>query len=215
MFAAESVKVDLTLNKIQHIFLNYENILIDHSWLDHNLVVLIEDNPLHCDCALYNYLRYIEGKYHPVLKKYINIIPGNLTCASPKKFQNVRVTDLQSDNESFKCLAANAYVASMCPVECNCFRKEIEDVFIIDCILKDLVDVPRITREPLNIWQIRLNLSRNRLTQMPNLAKLGYGSVSELILSHNSIFKISSEGLPDTIEVLNYPADTRRKYQKI
>nr|XP_012233910.1 PREDICTED: protein toll-like isoform X1 [Linepithema humile] len=195
-FASKRIEVDLTYNKIRYISLENVEDVINNGWLN-SIVILIGHNPLHCDCELYDFLRYIEGKMHPNVKRYIRIDSENLTCHTPFRLKDVRVINLQSEF----CIANNTDIV-MCPTRCNCFVKQEEKTFMIDCFRKNLIFVPRFMIKPPDSWQVELNLSNNKLTQMPKLTNLNYGVVSKLILSHNNISKISLDGLSKTLETL-------------
>ncbi|XP_012234067.1 protein toll-like [Linepithema humile] len=199
-FASENIEVDLTYNKIRSISLNNAKDIFKNDWSNH-AVILIEHNPLHCDCELYDYLRYLEGGMNPIMEKYINIDPKNLTCFVPLKLRHMRIIDLQS--KLFTCtMNADIYIDSICPDKCSCFRNLEDEAFIIDCFGRNFTVVPSVKNIPHKFWQIKLNLSNNQLTEMPNLKELGYGPVRTLILSNNNISEISLNKLPESLEVL-------------
>lgn len=193
--------MDLTYNKIRYISLNNAKDFFNHDSTN-NVDILIDHNPLHCGCELYDYVLYLEGKMRPNIKKYINIDPKDLTCFTPPKWRDVRIKDLQS--KSFTCTANNNIDASMCPDKCNCSRILEEQEFVIDCFRRNFTVVPSVENVPHKFWQIRLNLSDNQLTQMPNLTKLGYGPVSALILSDNNISEVPLDLVPKSLMVLKF-----------
>jgi len=125
---SNNIKVDLSHNKIEHIFLrDAERFVSYEDNYAHDTIILVNDNPLHCGCALYDFLRYIEGRMHPKVQNYFHIIPGNLTCQSPKELENVRVTDLKS-----KLLTCTIQKSDMCLEKCDCLVRP-EDSIIFDC----------------------------------------------------------------------------------
>lgn len=201
-FVSNNIEVDLTHNKIEHIFLsdaeqfvNYQDVnIFAHD--THDAKILVNDNPLHCGCQLYDFLRYIEGRMDPKVQDYFHIIPGNLTCQSPSELKDVLVTDLKS--KLLTCVVKNPKI---CPEKCTCFIRPEDAAFIFDCSHKGLTSVPSDIKEPGNFSQYELNFSGNQLTRMPDVKAMGLGPVRKLNLSHNVISEISLDGLSNTIQV--------------
>lgn len=196
-FVSSNIEVDLTHNKIEHIFLRDAEQFVSYQEDARNAIILINNNPLHCDCGLYDFLRYIEGRMHPKVQNYFHIIPGNLTCQSPNELKNVRVTDLKS--KLLICVVENPEV---CPEKCDCFVRPEDNAFIFNCSHKNLHSVPSDIKEPNDFFQYELNLSDNQLSSMPDLKTMELESVKKLILSDNDISEISMDGLSNTIQVL-------------
>lgn len=162
-------------------------------------IILVDNNPLHCDCDLYYFLRYIEGRMHPKVQNNFHIIPGNLTCQSPKELKNVRVIDLKS--KLLTCIVSNPEV---CPEECDCLVRPEDVTFIFNCSRKNLSSVPIAIKKPKKFFQIELDFSGNQLTRMPDLKAMELGVVKKLRLSHNFISEISLDGLSSTIQVRKF-----------
>ncbi|GAB1860996.1 Protein toll [Camponotus japonicus] len=206
-FLSTDIKVDLTYNKIQHIFLhNAEQIAQPQQGL-HDAIILVGNNPLSCDCELYDFLRYIEGRMHSNVQNYFHIIPENLTCQSPEDLKNVPVTNLKS--KSLMCTVNDTNLNTSCPEICDCFVKPEGNVFIFDCSHKNLTSVPSDIKSPgevfgsSSVWQLELNFTNNRFTRMPDLKNLKQiESVKKLFLSHNNISDIFLDDLPKNIQVL-------------
>lgn len=198
-FVSSNIEVDLTHNKIEHIFLRDAEQFVSYQEDARNAIILINNNPLHCDCGLYDFLRYIEGRMHPKVQNYFHIIPGNLTCQSPNELKNVRVTDLKS--KLLICVVENPEV---CPEKCDCFVRPEDNAFIFNCSHKNLHSVPSDIKEPNDFFQYELNLSDNQLSSMPDLKTMELESVKKLILSDNDISEISMDGLSNTIQVRKF-----------
>lgn len=191
--------MDLRYNNIKHILnLNdaEEFLKSDESY---RAVILIDNNPLYCDCEIYDFLRYLEGKMDPSVTRHLNIIPGSLTCQSPKEVHNTKVTELRS--ESLVCEIKTSVFASMCK-KCKCNRKPAQNTFILNCTHQNFTSMPNITKKLLSFKKIELDFCNNRLTHIPNLTE--FGPVSKLILSFNKISEITLEGLSETIEVTEF-----------
>jgi len=197
-FLSNNIKVDLTHNKIRHIFLRDAEDIASPQKFPRDVIVLVDNNPLNCDCNLYDFLRYIEGRMHPKVQEYFHIIPQNLTCQSPKSLRNIRVTDLRS--KSLTC-TMNQGPNITCPQECDCSYKPEDQTCIFDCSHRKLTQVPNDIKQPSHSCNLKLNFSDNRLTRMPDLRKLGLRYVKELILSHNNISEIFLDELSSTLTV--------------
>lgn len=196
-FVSSKIEVDLTHNKIKHILLRDAEQFASYQEDTRDAIILVEDNPIHCGCGLYDFLRYIEKKMDSKVQNYFDIKPGNLTCRTPKELENVRVTDLKS--KSLTCT-----VDDMCPKPCTCSIRPEDRAFIFDCSHKNLTSIPSLIENPGVYFQFELNFSNNRLTHMPDLKAMGFESVKKLILSHNKISEISLDGLSNTIQVRKF-----------
>jgi len=203
----------LTHNKIQHIFLHdAKHTKKEETEPYRNVKILVENNPLNCDCDLYDLLLYNEGKISDAYS-YFQIELENLTCHSPEKLKKKRVDDLHSTN--LTCRVQNTEYISVCPKKCDCFLKPQDKAFTFDCSHKNLTNVPSDIKEPDISWihsftksinrisNFYLNFSHNRLKQMPDVKKLGFKSVDKLILSYNNISNISLNELSSVVKVRN------------
>jgi len=201
-FVSNKIEVDLTHNKIEHIVLNDAEQIVKIQGIfthdDHFAEILVNDNPLHCDCKLYDFLRYIEGEMDPKVQDYFQIIPGNLTCQSPRELKDVLVTNLKSK------LLTCVVTPKECPEKCTCLERPEDNTFIFDCSHKDLTSVPSDIKKLNDSFQYELNFTGNQLTRMPDVKAMGLGSVKKLILSHNVISEISLDGLSNTIQVRKF-----------
>lgn len=194
--------MDLSHNKIQHIFLHNAEDLAKSQRTPRNVTILVENNPLICDCDVYDLLRYIEGKMHFYVKNYIRIITGSLNCRSPAWLENKAITDLKS--ESLTCTTKDLNSDIPCPEECECTFRPYDKSFIVDCSYRNLTRVPSNIIKPDGAAQLELYFSGNMLKQMPNLKELRLQSVTKLDLSHNNIHEIFLDGLSTTIQVRKF-----------
>lgn len=218
-FISNDIRVDLTHNQIQHIFLHdAENLAIGQQYKHRNVIISVENNPLSCDCDMYDFLRYLEGEVHPDVQDYFHIKPGNLRCHSPEELKDISIDVLSSRrfSQSLTCRLKNTDSITVCSERCDCFFRPMDKAFIFDCVNKQLTSVPSDIKEP-DISSIRnfirtfdsisyfaLNLSHNWLMHMPNLERMGLESpVKELVLSDNNISEISLDGLNTMMKVCN------------
>ncbi|XP_078042792.1 toll like receptor [Augochlora pura] len=195
-FTSNEIKVDLRYNNITHIYLHSLEKIASTQRIARPVVIQVEDNPIACDCDLYDLLRYLEGKMHPYVQNYFHIIPGNLTCQSPKWSMNISVTNLKS--ETLKC-----EVMSPCPTSCTCWAKPYLRAFLVDCSYRNLTNIPR-DIQLLPRHKLELNCEGNKLTQLLPLTDLGLSNatISKLLLSNTSISNVPLEILSSDLEVL-------------
>ncbi|XP_067206943.1 protein toll-like [Linepithema humile] len=219
LFSSNDIIVNLTHNKIRHIFLhNAKNITKVESKTNRTVKILVENNPLNCDCDVYHFLCYNESEMHNI-QSYFQMELDNLICHRPKKLEKVRIKNLTSDSKQylnkFTCKIENTDSIIVYSERCDCFMKPEDKAFIYDCSYKNLTNVPHDIKESNisliqnltklidTILHLHLKFSHNWLTQMPDLKKLELKSVNELSLSHNIISYISLSELLTTLKICN------------
>nr|XP_033325300.1 protein toll [Megalopta genalis]XP_033325301.1 protein toll [Megalopta genalis] len=195
-FTSNEINVDLRYNNITHIYLHSLEKIASTQRIARPVVIQVEDNPIACDCDLYDLLRYLEGKMHPYVQNYFHIIPGNLICQSPKWSMNISVSHLKS--ETLKCEVTNP-----CPTSCSCWAKPYLGAFLIDCSYRNLTSIPR-NIQFLPRHKLELNFEGNKLTQLLPLTGLGLSNatISKLLLSNTSISSVPLDILSSDLEVL-------------
>lgn len=156
---------------------------------------MVENNPIECDCNLYDFLRYLDGNMHPYVQNYFHIKPDGLKCHSPQWLADIPVMNLKSTK--LKC-----QVVDPCPKECTCWVKRSDNSFLIDCSHRNLTSVPQNIKTLPN-YRLELNLSGNELTRMPPLVEIGLNNaqISKLSLSNNNIYDISTDQLSLNMKV--------------
>lgn len=166
-----------------------------------NVIVLVENNPIACDCNIYDFLRYLEGRMHPYVQNYFHIIPGNLTCESPEWLGNIKVTQLKS--RSLKCIVDKTEIGVNCPEQCECWRTPNSMSYTIDCSYRNLKAFPHNIRN-LPHHQLELNFTGNVLKHMMPLAEYGLANetVTKLLLSNNNISNVALSGLSTETHIL-------------
>ncbi|XP_076766748.1 toll like receptor [Xylocopa sonorina] len=191
-FFSNTIEVDLRHNQIEFIDLQLAEGIAISRHEGRNVIILIDNNPIVCDCNLYNFLRYLDGDMNSNVRGYFNIIPGNMTCQSPEWIQGIKVTNLTF--RSLKC-----EVLDGCPEKCSCWRKPYDKAFLVDCSHRNLTSVPR-SIKCLPGYHFELNLSNNKLTRFEIDSK--NKQISKLLLSNNNIYDISVNELPLNMKVL-------------
>ncbi|EFN86808.1 protein toll [Harpegnathos saltator] len=199
-FMSNKLNVDLTHNKIEHIFLKEVELLASSQDVPRDVIISVENNPIKCDCILYDFLRYIEGRMHPYAQNFFHIKPGDLKCHSPKWLEDVKVTNLRS--RTLKCNVKDTNLKLPCSQECECILRPDDRSFKIDCSHKNMTHMPSDIKDPGQPFRLGLNFSSNMLTKMPNLMELKLESTKLVDLSNNNISEIFLDGLPDAVEFL-------------
>lgn len=205
-FVSNNIRVNLTHNKISNIQMSGAELVARYQEFPRDVIILIEHNPLNCDCNLYDFLRYLDGKMHPNVQNYLHIIPGNLTCATPDWLNNVEIANLRS--KTLKCIEEEyLHVKSKCPMNCMCWVRPEDTTRIIDCSYKNLNELLITKSEksygpPVEGFHIELNLTGNKLKEIPSIELLGSQYVTSLLLSHNNISHIPLEKLPENLQIL-------------
>ncbi|XP_043663672.1 protein toll [Vespula pensylvanica] len=205
-FVSNKIKVNLSYNKIRHILLGQAENIASFQETPRDVIIHVEHNPLLCDCNLYEFLRFLEGRMHPNVQNYFHIITGNLTCIEPNGVDEIEISRLHS--KTLKCVEEeHLYVKSKCPIGCVCWIIPEDKTRLIDCSYKNfselLIDKTGMNNlKPVKDYHIKLNMTGNTLTEIPSIELLGSEYVTDLILSNNNIIKISLNKLPKNLQVL-------------
>ncbi|PNF28084.1 hypothetical protein B7P43_G12250 [Cryptotermes secundus] len=211
-FLSSYITVDLTYNTISIIDLqNLE--IVARGQIPHqtppNRRILLEGNPLMCDCKVYDLLRYLEDRLEPEARSMFEIIPGNLSCAAPPGWRGITVKQLSS----FKIQCPLPKLVD-CPHPCTCFERPADSALIVDCSGLNLSQSPASLPDPLKLdsrvlWprRIKLNhtelwLNSNSIVTLPWNTAPGYSRVTQLYLSGNNISTLAAEQVPPHLQVL-------------
>lgn len=205
-FISERINVDLTHNKIKHINLDKAEMMAQlqnssPGAPNRDVIVRVDNNPLSCDCNLYDFLRYLEGRMHPGVQSMFHIIPGGLKCQGPEWFGDLPVTQLSS--KKLKCLLDSSNVSIKCPDRCTCWIRPDDKGLLIDCSYKNLTHIPRrIERFPNH--HVELDLTGNFIREIQPVPNSGYDYVTSLNLSHNNISSLSPRVFTSKLKVSMY-----------
>ncbi|XP_076396714.1 uncharacterized protein LOC143265922 [Megachile rotundata] len=132
-FVSDDIVVFLLHNKIQHIYMAQAEEIAKYQNKTRAVNIFVGSNPIICDCNLYDFVRYLEGKMHPYVQNYFTIWTMYLICHGPVEMYNVPVYTLKS--KSSKYLNSKSHVK-----QCICREKERHTIFVVDCASKYLVD---------------------------------------------------------------------------
>lgn len=140
-----------------------------------SVVIYLNDNPLACDCGMYNFL---SGKEDNLADGFGHNCLGLRPCYD------------QVDS------------SQKCPDKCYCSKRENEPGYqmVISCKAKGLTTVPDIA-DMDGVTSIELDISDNNLTKLPKLKSNSLVTIIQA--SHNRISNIEIENLPPSLRVLD------------
>ncbi|CAD6209125.1 GSCOCT00003739001.2-RA-CDS [Cotesia congregata] len=191
--------VDLTYNMIEsiNIYRNVYEKLIEN--YPHDVVIDIGNNPLKCDCEIYDLLQYFEGEL-PYLHNRFYLKAEDLKCDSPQKIKGLAVKNLKSKN--FTCVYRDSENndSKSCPNQCECTTRQSDEAFLVNCSYRGLKEAPQSFNNPGH--HVEMDLSGNFLKTMPSLNQKGYENITILRLNNNNISSIDANNLSDTLEEL-------------
>jgi len=213
-FLSSDITVDLTYNNISVIDLRYLELLAlgqTHDQPLPNRRILLDQNPLVCDCKVYDLLRYLDGRIEPEARSLFEIIPGNLSCAGPPEMRGIAV-------KQFSSLKIQCSLPRLrdCPRPCACYERPADSALIVNCSSLNLSQSPASLPDPvkfhlsvfsphkLKLNQTELWLRGNRIVTLPPTTAPGYDRVTRLYLSHNNISMLEAEQVPPHLQVSGY-----------
>lgn len=158
------------------------------------MIVYLDNNPINCDCNMYDLSLYYNKKMNPKVYKFIELELSTLFCASPPRLLSKPVINVSSD--MLTCLVTEE---TFCPDNCSCSKRPFDKTFIVDCSNKSLDEVPKLSGViPKECNQTEVHLEYNNLNSIPE-NETNLSNVTKMYLFHNSISKL--HWLPSKIEV--------------
>lgn len=159
------------------------------------VVLLLNDNPVMCDCYLYEFLRYLDGSMKKV-REQLTVKIGQMKCFGPQKYEGILLSDLNS--KSYKCIPTREEIDEYenCPHECDKWLRPEDKTFIFNCAYKNLSEAPEKLCSLIDKEHVKeLDLTGNKIKMIPSFQQIGYNDVTRLTLSHNQISMISTNAL--------------------
>nr|CAD7457996.1 unnamed protein product [Timema tahoe] len=199
-FTSEHITLDLRHNNIRNINLYGADQLIRAWGYNSNepardVKILIEDNPMQCDCNAYFFARYLEYKVDPMLHIMFNIVPDNLICASPPDFAGIPVTRIKSEKLSCE--------VNSCPERCSCHMRPHDKALLVDCTNRGLTEPPRWLPPTNKLFNhTELWLVGNGLINLPDVSWPGYANVTLVDASYNNLGSVNISQLPPGLKTL-------------
>lgn len=188
----QQFRIDLSGNKIKRIDMSSffeENFLQETR---SSIEMILTNNPLECDCFLYDFLHYLDGTWSDLSSK-LHIEIGSMECSSPKELEGTLLSDLKS--EDYRCVASDLEeYEGVCPESCSRWIQPSDYKLIFDCAYKNLTEVPETMCKFASSEYINeVDLTGNFITNFPNMTQIGYDRVGTLILSNNNISTIPKD----------------------
>ncbi|XP_043494614.1 protein toll-like [Polistes fuscatus] len=203
ILTSKKIQVDLRYNKIRNILLkNIENLAIGQTE-KRDVEILVQYNPLLCDCNLYDLLRYLNNDMPITVYNYIDIRVNNLTCKHSNEMEGPKINQL--DHTTYKCLEHDYFeIVEYCQFGCTCSIRPYDRTRVLDCSNRNM-SVFLIDQLNLNFvgnYPLILNLTGNFLTEIPSIEALEPLNVTGLLLSNNNISQITVDKLLKSLTVL-------------
>lgn len=193
------ITIDLRHNQISTI--DIKNPTEDDTDHTINRVILLDNNPLNCDCKLYNLAKNLQG---PRTETAIYKL-GDTECASPESFKGELVKTLPLKN--FICQIGEKY---NCSNNCECQYRPYTNAIELNCIAGPDIypDVIPNAMYEISFRQVSKSLALNTPgVRKVNLSGLAMheipivipNTVEELDLSNNSLSRIPAELLEKNV----------------
>ncbi|XP_071454320.1 protein toll-like [Hetaerina americana] len=226
-FLSDNVDINLSNNNISVIDLQAAETLAKEQSSPRkkkNVVVTFDNNPLDCDCKVYDLLRYIEGRMAPQVMELFSLKTDNLFCHSPENVMGKSVKSLSSysltcdsdlavstaqDEEMLDTISNDTQQAlklfgEKCPRHCQCLARPEDHSLVINCSGANLTTLPLalpiVSRSSYTEFQAE-GLGLQKLWPPSSLA-LGYDRVKVLKLGRNLLTQIDVSSLPPQLTVL-------------
>ena len=185
-------KIILSNNKISRIDMNdnFEQRFLKE--LGSNIEMIMINNPLQCNCFLYDFIRYLDES-RPKLKQKLRIVIGPMECSSSKELKGTLISSLKS--KDYRCIASDLEeYEGICPESCSRWIKPFDHKLIFDCTYKNLIEAPKtMCKFTSNEYVNEVNLTGNFIRNIPNLNQIGYDRVRDLVLTNNNISTIPKD----------------------
>ena len=188
-FTSKNITVNFAHNVISEVDFNF--IDSTDSFLS-NVNVILENNPINCECNLIHFIRFLKGE-----SKSIQINTGDLYCAGPEKLKGKLVSEVNSLD--LLCpLDHSETEKKKCPTNCSCMIRIDDRVLIVNCSGKGLNEVPLLPNlSDHNLVFTELYVENNTLTKLFNVSLPGFANVSKIYAAHNRITELYPINIPN------------------
>lgn len=161
-----------------------------------NRNVDIQDNPIHCGCQIYDFIKFLKTGNNK-----LRFFTDNLFCHSPDHFKNQKITNL--DYKNFACeIPHNNFSSNDVCDTCDCQFRPFQRSVFVNCSNKNLEIAPNLESIKDSL-KIELDLKYNKITDFPDMRRTGYDKVELLNLSNNKITKLNQHIFNSSIQVKN------------
>ncbi|KAI4487752.1 hypothetical protein M0802_011857 [Mischocyttarus mexicanus] len=202
-FPSNKILVDLSYNYIRNILLDGIEETTAHQLQKRDVILIVNNNPILCDCNLYDLIRLFNNKMPIPVYNYFEIISDGLMCVhkngtlGPKIEELNSVTYICPEDDYFK-------METKCQIGCTCGVRSNDKTRVLDCSYQNMSTF-EIDKDRVNFaanYPIILNLTGNALTKIPSVESLKPINVTGLLLSNNRINAITLNNLPKSLMAL-------------
>ncbi|KAI4487767.1 hypothetical protein M0802_011872 [Mischocyttarus mexicanus] len=202
-YSSDKIQVDLRYNKISNILLNRAELISYSQHYKREVYIYIDNNPILCDCKLYDLLRYRHLKMAKTVYNFFTFVFGNLTCNEPYGLNERKISELHPF--TYKCPEEELLnLDTRCQVGCTCSVRLKDKSRILDCSYQNMTEF-YINKTRINYvanFSIIVNLTGNLLMSIPSTVSFLPLTVTGLLLSNNRIFDLTINNLPASLKVL-------------
>ena len=198
--ASTNLKIDLSNNLIQ--YLSYETALShlkpSHGLTNHDIEIVIEKNPLKCDCLNAELARHLQDVLNSPVTSWFKYTYSRSQDCNLKNITLSRLT----------CQVPSEAYPGICPVNCTCSyapyesKKVKKGQLVANCSGDETIPdtIPSLTGVN-EVDLVTLDLSYSQLTSLQKMNQIkGYENVTGLIISHNDLQDLSN--LPLNLQTL-------------
>nr|AEX20238.1 toll-like receptor [Scylla paramamosain]AGG55849.1 toll-like receptor [Scylla serrata] len=168
----------------------------------------LKDNPLICDCSLYNFALWLQGKISEGDVQLDVVDNAYIKCSMPddrgvQKF--VMTLDLNT-------LVCNRKV---CHPSCTCVTRPHDNMFFMECVQQRLQGIPALKAYlPQGNYSVTLNLKNNSITSLEGLQRPEYSNVVNLTMANNYLKFINESYLPRRLQALDVSGNGLTHFSK-
>lgn len=194
--------LNLSKNPINAIDFTFLNSIKDHNLFErigrYVQIDLSYNSNLTCDCDNMYFFKFI--RYKSPFKKYIIVDTDTVLCASPYKFAEKPISEI--DPNDFICP-----VFDQCPNVCSCFVQA--NVLTINCSNSNLTSMPIMPNNVNKFDATKLYIENNRITELSSTSHQSdfYRNITAIFAKNNRLSVLHSEHLPPKLNSLDVSAN--------
>lgn len=159
-----------------------------------NITLLLNDNPIECNHALYDLLRYLDGTMTAKVREKLFIQTGTMRCFASKEYDGIPLSHINSKDYKSIPLSEQIVNYELCPSECDLRKWHANKTFIIDCSYRNITNVPKtLCYSGEEGYNTELDLTGNFIKDLSQVPPIGFEKLRKISLSHNQISNITLE----------------------
>ncbi|XP_043464269.1 protein toll-like, partial [Leptopilina heterotoma] len=183
--------LDVSHNNIKEIYFTNHETEFDVE-IGRNITLFLNDNPLECNDALYDLLRYLDGSMTAKVREKLFIETGTMRCSAPKEYEGIPLSQINSKDYKSMPLGEQIVNYELCPRECDLRKWHANKTFTIDCSYRNITNVPKtLCYSGEEGYNTELDLTGNFIKDLSQAPPFGYEKMRNIFLSHNQISNIT------------------------